>query len=205
MRMRSAALFALFALLCAIPAYGLQFELEGKDVQEFVEDMPSDTLCVVDFDALPPATFPIDLHVQNPHGDTMQYKKDIMHGKLAFTSQQAGDYAVVFESHGSRGQKRRIDVRIRVGIEAIDYKKVAVSDGLDRPLDVTLRQMEDKSRWLLDEVHYMRVREEEMRNTSESTCARVSWISILSLVLIVFVGTSQIVYLRHFFYSKKIV
>ena len=57
----------------------------------------------------------------------------------------------------------------------------------------------------LNEMHYQRKREEEFRNTSESTNSRVMWWSIFQTSIMLFSTLWQIRHLKTFFEEKKLV
>eukprot|EP00644_Phytophthora_capsici_P011480 jgi/Phyca11/508711/fgenesh2_kg.PHYCAscaffold_37_\ len=73
------------------------------------------------------------------------------------------------------------------------------------PVEKELRKMEDT----VDEIHremlYMREREATMRNTNESTNSRVLWFSFLSIIVLLGMGVWQVMYLKKFFKSKKLI
>ena len=52
---------------------------------------------------------------------------------------------------------------------------------------------------------YMKQREEEMRDTNESTNSRVLYFSIFSMCCLIGLATWQVLYLRKFFKSKKLI
>ncbi|KAJ8575896.1 hypothetical protein ON010_g3320 [Phytophthora cinnamomi] len=90
------------------------------------------------------------------------------------------------------------------GVEAKDYTEVAKREHL-MPVEKELRKMEDT----VDEIHremlYMREREATMRNTNESTNSRVLWFSFFSIVVLLGMGVWQVMYLKKFFKSKKLI
>lgn len=51
----------------------------------------------------------------------------------------------------------------------------------------------------------MRQREEEMRDTNESTNSRVLYFSIFSMLCLLGLATWQVLYLRKYFKSKKLI
>ncbi len=96
---------------------------------------------------------------------------------------------------------------VRVSFEqpcwcAQDYRAVAKKDSL-KPIEVELKRIEDIVSGMTESLKHVKTREEEMRNTNESTNARVLWFSVLALVILVGLGVGQLVYLRRFFESKK--
>jgi hypothetical protein len=74
-----------------------------------------------------------------------------------------------------------------------------------KPLEVELRRLEDLSDSIVNDFQYMKQREEEMRSTNESTNSRVLYFSIFSMLCLVGLATWQVLYLRKFFKSKKLI
>lgn len=74
-----------------------------------------------------------------------------------------------------------MDLSLNVGEMAVDYTEVARKEHLSE-LEVEIRKLNDKLRDIMKEVHYQRGREEEFRETSESTSSRVQWWSIAQVL-----------------------
>jgi len=74
-----------------------------------------------------------------------------------------------------------------------------------KPLEIELRRLEDLSDSIVNDFQYMKQREEEMRSTNESTNSRVLYFSVFSMLCLVGLATWQVLYLRKFFKSKKLI
>ena len=99
-----------------------------------------------------------------------------------------------------------------------------------KPLEVELKRLEDLSDQIVSDFKYMRKREEEMRDTNgvctlhsscyciristtahaqylvaESTHSKVFYFSLLSMGCLLGLATWQVLYLRRFFKSKKLI
>ncbi|KAG6576433.1 transmembrane emp24 domain-containing protein 10-like [Phytophthora cinnamomi] len=122
--------------------------------------------------------------------------------KFSFTADAGGNYAVCFVN--SNDKPVRVMLDFKHGVEAKDYTEVAKREHL-MPVEKELRKMEDT----VDEIHremlYMREREATMRNTNESTNSRVLWFSFFSIVVLLGMGVWQVMYLKKFFKSKKLI
>ncbi|TDH67948.1 hypothetical protein CCR75_004185 [Bremia lactucae] len=122
--------------------------------------------------------------------------------KFSFTADIGGIYAVCFLNSNTRPVRVMLDYKH--GVEAKDYTEVAKREHL-MPVEKELRKMEDT----VDEIHremlYMREREAMMRNTNESTNSRVLWFSFFSIVILLSMGLWQVLYLKKFFKSKKLI
>ena len=74
-----------------------------------------------------------------------------------------------------------------------------------KPLEVELKRLEDLSESIVKDFAFMKQREEEMRDTNESTNSRVLYFSIFSMLCLLGLATWQVLYLRQFFKSKKLI
>jgi len=138
---------------------------------------------------------------------TLFKKEDATRGKFAFTTEEYDMFQVCFETRvttGGKGSDREVFVDMKHGVEAKDYGNLAKSEKL-KPLEVELRRLEDLSESIVNDFAYMRAREEEMRDTNESTHSRVLYFSIFSMCCLLGLATWQVLYLRRFFKAKKLI
>merc|ERR1719187_1373705 len=105
-------------------------------------------------------------------------------------------------SRDAKAHEIKIDVK--KGIEAKNYDEQAKTEKL-KPLEVELRRLEDLSDSIVNDFMHMKTREEQMRNTNESTNSRVLYFSIFSMCCLIGLATWQVLYLRKFFKSKKLI
>ncbi|KAG6442517.1 hypothetical protein O3G_MSEX002413 [Manduca sexta] len=74
-----------------------------------------------------------------------------------------------------------------------------------KPVEMELKRLEDLSEAIVQDFTMMRKREEEMRDTNESTNNRVLFFSIFSMVCLLGLATWQVLYLRRYFKAKKLI
>merc|ERR1712179_195250 len=79
-----------------------------------------------------------------------------------------------------RGIKHEVELVVKMGLEAKNYETLGEAARL-KPLEVELKRLEDLSEAIVQDFAYMRQREEEMRDTNESTNSRVLYFSLLSM------------------------
>uniref|UniRef100_K7F521 Transmembrane emp24 domain-containing protein 10-like n=1 Tax=Pelodiscus sinensis TaxID=13735 RepID=K7F521_PELSI len=151
--------------------------------------------------------FPLT-QVTDSSGHLFYSKEDAKKGKFAFTTDDYEIYEICFESHaqtgGFRGPDQLIILNVKHGVEARNYEDIAKAEKL-KPLEVDLRRLEDLSESIVKDFAYMKQREEEMRDTNESTSTRVLYFSIFSMLCLVGLATWQVCYLRRFFKAKKLI
>ena len=90
------------------------------------------------------------------------------------------------------------------GVDSKDYRDTIETEQL-KPLEAQLRRLEDLSNEIVQDFAYMRKREEEMRDTNESTNSRVLYFSIFSMVCLLSLAVWQLFYLRRYFKAKKLI
>ncbi len=94
--------------------------------------------------------------------------------------------------------------QMKHGVEAKSYEGLGDAAKL-KPLEVELKRLEDLSESIVQDFAHMRQREEEMRDTNESTNSRVLYFSIFSMLCLLGLATWQVLYLRRYFKSKKLI
>ncbi|XP_069779355.1 transmembrane emp24 domain-containing protein 10 [Narcine bancroftii] len=146
--------------------------------------------------------------VTDSSGHILYSKEEASKGKFAFTTDDYDMFEICFESRLPTGHFRVPDQMIilntKHGVEAKNYEDIAKAEKL-KPLEVELRRLEDLSESIVNDFAYMKQREEEMRDTNESTSARVLYFSIFSMCCLVGLATWQVFYLRRFFKAKKLI
>ncbi|EPQ18531.1 Transmembrane emp24 domain-containing protein 10 [Myotis brandtii] len=138
-------------------------------------------------------------------GHILYSKEDATKGAFAFTTEDYDMFEVCFESKGTgRLPDQLVILDMKHGVEAKNYEEIAKVEKL-KPLEVELRRLEDLSESIVNDFAYMKKREEEMRDTNESTNTRVLYFSIFSMFCLIGLATWQVFYLRRFFKAKKLI
>jgi hypothetical protein len=109
------------------------------------------------------------------------------------------------QGHGGQGMPREVSLKIQHGGgNNKKYENLAKAEKL-KPAEVELKRLEDLAQSLVFDFAYMRSREEQMRDTNESTNSRVMYFGIFSMCCLVFLAGWQLFYLRRYFRSKKLI
>ncbi|KAK3702669.1 hypothetical protein RRG08_042657 [Elysia crispata] len=148
-----------------------------------------------------------DVTVTDSRGHILASKESATHGKFAFTTEEYDMFEVCVTSKSASGvvaPEREVFLDVKHGIETKNYEEMARSEKL-KPLEVELRRLEDLSRSIVDDFAYMRNREEQMRDTNESTHSRVMYFSLFSMLCLLGLATWQVLYLRRYFKAKKLI
>lgn len=72
-------------------------------------------------------------------------------------------------------------------------------------MEADLRRMEEMVAEIVDEMDYLRSREQRLRDTNESTNNRVKWFGLCTTFVLIVLWVWQILYLRAYFRSKHLI
>lgn len=93
---------------------------------------------------------------------------------------------------------RHVELDIDIGADAKDWSAVQAAEKL-RPVETELRRIEEMVAEIVNEMDYLRTREQKLRDTNESTNERVKWFAFGTMGMLVGLGAWQVVYLRAYF------
>lgn len=120
---------------------------------------------------------------------------------FSFTSHGVGKHDICFRNLAS--VEKRVNFEVQTDLAVKDYSDVVQKEHL-RPLGLLFRRAEDKLSDISKEMEKSRDREAQLRDTNESTSNRIQWFSILSITVLLTISAWQMIYLRSFFRSKKL-
>jgi len=97
---------------------------------------------------------------------------------------------------------RHIELDIDIGADAKDWTGIQAAEKL-KPVETELRRIEELVGDIVNEMDYLRQREQKLRDTNESTNERVKWFAFGTMGMLVGLGGWQVVYLRAYFRFVK--
>jgi hypothetical protein len=142
------------------------------------------------------------LHKKNIDGET----------RLAITAHSEGEVGVCFKNHldhdvpahDTEKNSRIIDLDVDIGADAVDYNAIANQESLSG-LETEMRKLEGIVKEIVDEMDYLKRREEIFQNTNVSTNVRVQNFAWFTIVALFALGAWQIMHLRAFFKRKYLI
>lgn len=150
----------------------------------------------------------LSLVVRDSSGNEFSRKKEVVGPvRIAFNAPTSSAFDVCLENQlqvRGRALKRSVEIDIESGSQARDWNKIQSTEKL-QPIEVQLRQIEELTAEVVDELQYLKTREERLRDTNESTNRRVRNFSIMVICVMIALGAWQISYLRNYFKAKHII
>ncbi|CAF3517334.1 unnamed protein product [Rotaria sp. Silwood1] len=206
--------FLIFFVIFIQYTYSLSFNLPLNTKKCLKEEIHKDTLVTGDYDITDRPGLPTHLEVKDTKGHILYNKEDAIKGKFAFTTEEFDIFDVCFETKLLHGQQqhhlssqhttKQVTIHIKHGVETKDYDALAKANKL-KPLEIELNRLEDLSTSIVSDFAFMKEREEEMRNTNESTNTKVLYFSIFSMCCLMSLAIWQVLYLRRYFKAKKLI
>uniref|UniRef100_A0A6Q2ZQT6 GOLD domain-containing protein n=2 Tax=Esox lucius TaxID=8010 RepID=A0A6Q2ZQT6_ESOLU len=188
--------------------FSISFFLPVNSRKCLREEIHKDVLVTGEYEISEDSNTKTNLKITDSSGHTLYSKEDATKGKFAFTTEDYDMFEVCFESKSPMGTGKvgdhLVNLDMKHGVEAKNYEEIAKVEKL-KPLEVELRRLEDLSESIVNDFAYMKKREEEMRDTNESTNTRVLYFSIFSMCCLIGLATWQVFYLRRFFKAKKLI
>lgn len=196
-------------VFCSFWAFSsaIMFHLEANGRKCLKEEIHKGVLVSGEYEISPQPDQVVDLMVIDTKGQHFVNRENTDKGKFAFTTDDYDVFEVCFLSRvpvNRQGMRHEIFLSMKHGVEAKTYEGLADANKL-KPLEVELKRLEDLSESIVQDFAYMRQREEEMRDTNESTNSRVLYFSIFSMCCLLGLATWQVLYLRKYFKSKKLI
>lgn len=193
--------------LLAAAADGIMFHLQPNTQKCLREEIHKDVLVSGEYEIQETPGQKVDIQVTDSKGHHLYIKEEADSGKFIFNTEDYDVYDVCFISRvpaTQRGIQQEVTLNTKHGVEAKTYEALGEAAKL-KPLEIELKRLEDLSESIVHDFSYMRQREEEMRDTNESTNSRVLYLSLFSLCCLIGLATWQVLYLRKFFKTKKLI
>ncbi|KAF8504799.1 emp24/gp25L/p24 family/GOLD-domain-containing protein [Russula emetica] len=142
------------------------------------------------------------LHKKNINGET----------RLAITAHAEEEVGVCFKNyldhdapaHETEKISRIIDLDVDIGADAVDYNAIANQESLSG-LETEMRKLEGIVKEIVDEMDYLKTREERFQTTNVSTNVRVQSFAWFTIAALLSLGVWQIMHLRAFFKRKYLI
>ncbi|CAK7227365.1 vesicle coat component [Sporothrix bragantina] len=151
----------------------------------------------------------VNMHIKDAVGNEYGRAKDIAgEQRTVFTSHADAAFDICFENNlqhrGGQDAFRHIELDVDIGADAKDWAAIQANEKL-KPVETELRRIEEMLTEIVDEMEYLRLREQKLRDTNESTNTRVKWFGFGTTFLLIGLWGWQIMYLRAYFRSKHLI
>ncbi|CAH1957123.1 unnamed protein product [Acanthoscelides obtectus] len=199
--------YALLVLSTVAAVNCIMWNLEPNTQKCLREELQQNVPVIGEFEVSEAPRQSVDYVVTDSKGHILAKRQDISKGKFSFNTESYDTYEICFTSHVSpheKGITQEVKLVTKHGIETKNYDAYGEAAHL-KPIEKELKRLEDLSSAIVQDFSIMRKREEEMRDTNESTNSRVLYFSVFSMCCLLGLATWQVLYLRQYFKAKKLI
>lgn len=189
--------------------HSIRFDLQPNARKCLKEEMRKNLLAVGEYEVSSLPGTSVDFQITDSKGHTALLRTNVDgKGKFAVTSDEDDIYDFCFAYTSSPHTShqllpREVNLDVRLGVEAKQYDS-ATTDKLQK-LETDLSKLEDLTNSVIDDFAHLKRRESEMQDTNASTSNRIFWQTIISVMVVVGLAGWQVIYLRQFFRSRKLI
>ncbi|XP_030378281.1 transmembrane emp24 domain-containing protein bai-like [Scaptodrosophila lebanonensis] len=183
------------------------FQLIPNTEKCLKEDILADQLLIGEYEVSKVRGQVVDYIARDTKGHILAQKKHIFKGKFSFMSELYETYEICFISRVPKeinATSHVVSLTTKKGVETKNYKGIGEASKL-KPLELDLKRLEDLSEAVVQDFTAMRKREEEMRITHEKTHSHVLIFNVASMCCLLGLAAWQVLYLRRYFKSKKLI
>ncbi|KAL3318749.1 Transmembrane emp24 domain-containing protein 10 [Cichlidogyrus casuarinus] len=198
--------FLYFCLLFVSYSNAIRFHLPTNGHRCVKDEVFRHVVVSGDYEVEERAGVSVRLEVTDKDNHVLYTKADAKKGKFSFSIENFDVFDVCFTSSSQDKSQGQLEVTLQLlhGEETKDYDSLAKAEKL-KPLEIELRKLEDISEGIVKDFVAMHQRADSMRSTNESTHSRVLWFSIISMLCLITLACWQVLYLRKYFKSKKLI
>nr|CAI5859987.1 unnamed protein product [Callosobruchus analis] len=185
----------------------IMWNLEPNTQKCLREELQQNVPVIGEFEVSEAPRQSVDYVVTDSKGHILAKRQDISKGKFSFNTESYDTYEICFTSRvppHDKGITQEVKLITKHGVETKNYDAYGEAAQL-KPIEKELKRLEDLSSAIVQDFSIMRRREEEMRDTNESTNSRVLYFSVFSMCCLLGLATWQVLYLRQYFKAKKLI
>ncbi|XKL62413.1 hypothetical protein PGB90_002246 [Kerria lacca] len=185
----------------------IMFHLPSNNRKCLREELKQNALISGEYEVSEAPNQRVDYVVTDSNGHIFSQKENISKGKFSFISETFDMFEICFISKVATNVRpiiQEVTLDVKTGVEAKSYEGIGEAAKL-KPMELELKRLEDLTDSIVQDFADMKKREEELRNTNESTNNRVFYLSIFSIFILLALPAWQMLYLRQYFKSKKLI
>ncbi|TVU05571.1 hypothetical protein EJB05_48738, partial [Eragrostis curvula] len=183
-------------------------ELATTTTKCLAEEIQSNVIVIGDYSILyeeQPVRPMVSAKVTSPYGDVLHQSDKVTYGQFAFTAAESGSYLACFKVETlEQGMVINLNLDWKTGIAARDWDAIAKKEKLEG-VTLELVKLETAVQGIHENLLYLKSKEADMRDMSEWTHTKITWLSLMSLTVCIAVSVLQFRHLRRYFRKKKLI
>lgn len=189
--------------------YSIRFYLQPHTKRCLKHEMYNDQVAIGEYEVTSLPESVIDLRVTDSEGHIALNRENIDgKGRFAISADKPDYYDLCFDYSAApfapgTDQTREIYIDYKVGDEAKSYD--TMDQDLMSEIEHNLAKVEDMTNAIIMDFAHLKKRNQETIDTNDITNSRLFYQSILTFVILIALAFWQVVYLRTYFRSRKLI
>jgi len=202
----------MWALFLPMTAYAISFYIPEAKEKCFLMDIAEDTVVLVKYDLLdsPPegsSDQGVMLSILDHNSNIINKRNVAGNGTASFTSQKMGEHKICLTLLNANWlgslKKARFKLDIDFTKDEVSHTNLASKDQVSH-LEGISENMRDRLNEIIKAQDYARQKEALYKDESENINSRIMWFTLFQSLVILVSGIWQIVSLRRYFITRKL-
>lgn len=131
----------------------------------------------------------LDIDITDTNGNQYGKRRNVVgESRSAFTVLENTYLQVCFKNElqpgSTPGISRHVELDVDIGADALDWSAIQKNEKL-QPMEADLRRIESTLQEVVNEMEYLKQREQRLRDTNESTNERVKGFAVLGMITLI--------------------
>uniref|UniRef100_A0A0D9X8R7 GOLD domain-containing protein n=1 Tax=Leersia perrieri TaxID=77586 RepID=A0A0D9X8R7_9ORYZ len=201
----------LAVVLCCLVTSGeaVWLELSTTATKCFSEEIQSNVVVIGDYSILfegYPTRPVLSVKVTSPYGNVLHHKDKVDQGKFSFNTKETGIYMACFSVDNNVDKEMGVNLNLewKIGIATKDWNALAKTERLEG-VALEVAKLETAVQAIHENLLYLKSKEAYMRDVSDWTNFKITWLSLMSLAVCIIASIVQLWHLKRFFRKKKLI
>lgn len=192
-----------YFLFFVLSVFGYEVTLMKMETQCFGEDITAETLYVGEVRMKDlRSTGTLIISVTDSESNMLHYKSHIKEDKFSFISIISGPHLLCIENLSHL--QVLVTLKISTGVAAKDYSNMPSTKDL-KESERRMGRITESLKEIHKELNHIKERDTQLTHTNETIQSRIIVYSITSLVMLIGLAVIQVLYLKKYFKSKKMI
>jgi p24 family protein delta-1 len=189
--------------LLVIVVYAYEILLDSSEKQCFGEDMMKDTLYIAETSLKDQGSNKFySVSVTDKANTLVHFKEGVKTDKFSFFTVIDGPHILCIKNLET--SPILINLKIDTGVAAKDYSSLPTAKEI-KMSERKIKRIHDSVIEIKKELQYIKDRDYELEHTNETIQKRIIIYSGVSLLLLIVLAVTQVMYLKKYFKSKKMI
>ena len=193
-------IFSIFAILInSITCISVAFDIKPNKNFCIGEYLTEDTVAIF---TLKTKSKNLNFELRDPHGKILYSKKNHLEVRVSLTATESGNYEVYVKNNEKKVV--HIDFELLSGIQAQDSSLYAKESSI-KPAEAAIIKLKNMTKGLIKDLNKVVKGENKNLKVNDIISGKISKVSIFTILVMLFVGLVEFLYIRRYLLKRKLI